>query len=94
MAEQGYDQKKNGRRLCHNIMTARRRDKEKGQEWLFERKKQVEHGYKKHLLEQRRTRGLQEEEKQAQLRHAAKQRNTARCKALETLAVEVQKRKD
>lgn len=47
MVEQGYDQKKNGRRLCHNIMTAGRRDKEKGQEWLFERKKQVEYGYKK-----------------------------------------------
>ncbi|CAL8269959.1 unnamed protein product [Arctogadus glacialis] len=75
------------KRLCQNMRSAGRRDKAQREERLLERgRKQVEYGYQKTCAcAQESKRTAQEEDKRARLRHAAKQRNAARRKALETL---------
>ncbi|KAJ8366721.1 hypothetical protein AAFF_G00344980 [Aldrovandia affinis] len=82
------------RKLCQNMRAAGGRDKAQRAERLLERRRrQVEYGCSKTCGSAQNKRTVQEEEKEERLRHAAKQRNAARRRALEILQGKAKKMK-
>ncbi|KAK5929998.1 hypothetical protein CgunFtcFv8_011184 [Champsocephalus gunnari] len=82
--------------LCRNMRSAARRDKAQREERLMEKgRRQVEYGFKNTCASaQESKRTAQQKEKEAGLRQAAKQRNAARRKTVETLVQAKKKKKN